>query len=351
MNFKWAFHPVAEFHDFEDAWRSINLSDASSPVLDPAFVAPLLHEFATGSEKLAVCKRDESIVAMAILVKKNFVVWETFQPSQAPIGLWLNSPDVSLMELLHTLLDALPGYPMLLALSQRDPELWSRPSDEGHVRTLDYVETGIIVLEDSYQSYWSSLEGQLRKSINRRLRQIAEQGLEIRLEMILDSAVVADAVAEFGSLESSGWKGKQGTAIHGDNSQGRFYTAVLQTFCRRGKGCIYRYWLGDKVAAMQLAIEEGGVVVFLKTTFDENFRAFGPGILLKRAIVEFLYGKEPGCRIELYGKLRDYQAKWVTASKQMYHVNYYRWPIMDKFLAWARSMAGRRMQQEPERQD
>lgn len=353
MNFKWDFYPVTEFPDFQEIWQTINLSDASSPVLSPAFVAPLLEEFATGREKLAVCKLGTRTVAITVLAKKNFAVWETFQPAQAPIGLWLNNPDVNLVELLHTLLNSLPGYPMLLALTQRDPELWPRPSDGSYIRTLDYVETGMISLENSYQSYWDSRDGQLRKSINRRLRQVAEQGIEPRLEVISDPSSVADAVAEFGRLESSGWKGKQGTAIHGDNNQGRFYTSVLQAFCRQGKGCIYRYWLADKVAAMQLSIEEGIVVVFLKTTFDESFRASGPGILLKRAIIEFLYGAGRGYKIELYGKLRDYQEKWVSGSKLMYHVNYYRWANLHKLLALARSVAGlwRQAPQDSGRQD
>ncbi len=337
MSLKWDFYPVAEFPALKDAWQSVNLLDASSPVLSPEFVAPLLQEFAAGSERLAVCRKDSQTVAMAVLVRRSFAVWETFQPAQAPIGLWLNSPEVNLEELLQTLLDSLPGYPMLFALTQRDPELWPRPSDRGRIRTMDYVETGIISLEDSYQGYWGSRDAQLRKSVNRRLRQLAEQGIEPRLEAMSNPASVSDAVEQFGRLESMGWKGKEGTAVHGSNSQGRFYSSVLEDFCRKGKGFIYRYWFGGAVVAMQLSIEVGGVEVFLKTTFDENYRAFGPGILLKRAIIEFLYGEKRVQRIELYGKLRDYQTKWISSSKMMYHVNYCRWAGLHRLLELMRA--------------
>ncbi len=337
MRLEWDFYPVTEFPAFKDAWQSVNLSDASSPVLSPEFVAPLLEVFAKGNEKLAVCRADSQAVAMAVLVKRNFAVWETFQPAQAPIGLWLSNPEIKLEALLRSLLNSLPGYPVLLALTQRDPELCPRPPDEGCIRTLDYVETGVISLENSYQGYWSARDGQLRKSVNRRLRQLAEQGIEPRLQVLSNPASVAEAVEQFGSLESMGWKGREGTAVHASNSQGRFYSSVLEAFCGKGKGCIYRYWFNDAVVAMQLSIREGGVEVFLKTTFDENYRAFGPGILLKRSIIEFLYGM--GCvqRIELYGRLRDYQTKWIGSSKVMYHVNYYRWAGLHRIMEWLRA--------------
>ncbi len=344
MNLEWKFYPAAEFHHFQDVWRAMNLPDTSSPILKPEFVIPLLQEFGTGREKLAICKQGQLTVAIAILVKKHFAAWETFQPAQAPIGLWLNEPSADMENLLRSLLNALPGYPMLIALTQRDPELWLRPIDATHIKTLDYVHTGFILLDEPFQNYWQSRDSQVRKSINRRLRQLAEQGIEPRLEVISDPAKVSGAIADFGRLESAGWKGKQGTAIHSDNSQGRFYTYVLHAFCMRGKGRIYRYWLGDSVAAMQLSIEEGSVTVFLKTTFDEQFSTSGPGILIKRAIIELLCETERINKIELYGKLRDYQEKWVSGSKLMYHVNYYRWAILPKLLSLARSVVWYRRQ-------
>ncbi len=338
MKLKWSFYPATEFHRFQDIWQALNLAAASTPVLNSSFVISLLQEFGTGGEKLAICKLGQRTVATAVLIKTHHTAWETFQPAQAPIGLWLNEPDENLEDLLRSLLNALPGYPMLLALTQRDPELWSRPADCQHVKTLDYVHTGFISLDEDFQNYWQSRDGQVRKSINRRLRQLAAQGIEPRLEVILDPAKIPAAIADFGRFESAGWKGRQGTAVHSNNSQGRFYTSVLQNFCMQGNGCIYRYWLGDRVAAMQLSIEEGSIAVFLKTTFDEQFSTFGPGILIKRAIIELLCETERISKIELFGKLRDYQEKWVSGSKLMYHVNYYRWAILPKLLSLARSV-------------
>lgn len=63
---------------------------------------------------------------------------------------------------------------------------------------------------------------------------------------------IAQAIADYGLLESAGWKAEGGTAIHPDNAQGRFYRAMLENFCRQGRGRVYRYRFDDKVVAVDL---------------------------------------------------------------------------------------------------
>lgn len=51
------------------------------------------------------------------------------------------------------------------------------------------------------------------------------------LTCVTDPAGVAAALADYGALESAGWKAGTGTAIHPDNAQGRFYRRMLEAFC------------------------------------------------------------------------------------------------------------------------
>ena len=51
---------------------------------------------------------------------------------------------------------------------------------------------------------------------------------------------------------------------------GSLLLGVFEAFCARGTGRIYRYLFDDKVVAMDLCIEDAGVLVILKTTYDET---------------------------------------------------------------------------------
>src|SRR6516164_503049 len=99
------------------------------------FLGPLLKEFGTGDELLAVCGK-RGPVAMAILRRRTRVAWETFQPSQAPLGAWMQIPEANTEELALSLIKALTGLGLALGISQLDPEMVMRPKDSRVLQTV-----------------------------------------------------------------------------------------------------------------------------------------------------------------------------------------------------------------------
>jgi hypothetical protein len=286
---------------------------------------------------VALCEADGRPTAFAIVGPTGAGRWATFQPSQLPLGAWLMAPGLSWAEALAALGTALPGVPLMLGVTQQDPALLPRPADAPRVETLDYIRTAWIDVAGSFDDYWNARGKNLRQNMRKQRRKLAEDGTEPRLEVLTRPEDVAGAIRDYGALESAGWKAEGGTAVHPDNAQGRFYRAMLESFCAEGRGWIFRYRFGDKVVAIDLCVEGNGALVILKTTYDETIKALSPAFLMREDAFRLLFEAGRIRRIEFFGKLMEWHTRWTDNARTLYHVNWLRWG----WLRRARAVASR----------
>lgn len=325
----WTLHSIAEFDQLRDKWDSLNAGGINSPLLDADFVAPLLAEFTTGREVIACRTSSGKVDVMTVLTPTRRGVWHTLQPSQAPLGLWLQQPDLDIEPILSSLLRKLPGFPLMIGVTQQDPQLLPRPCDSGIIKTMDYIETAKLDLHGSFDDYWSKRGKNLRHNLKKQRSKLENDGVALSMSVVTSPADVADAIADYGRLESSGWKGVQGTAVHPDNAQGRFYRKMLESFCARGLGQIYRYMYGDKVAAMNLCIEGCGSIIVLKTAYDESIKdGTSPSFLLRQDELRHFFDEGRLESMEFYGKVMEWHRKWTDNVRTIYHVNCYRFALL-----------------------
>jgi hypothetical protein len=338
----WTLYPISDFKNHHDSWQQFNLSQTASPLLDFAFISTLLQIFGSGKEVLACYQSDNQLRAMAILTLCGPGTWATFQPSQAPVGAWMHSTGMDWAPLLSSLIKKLPGFPLILSITQQDPDLLPRPEPHGSLETLDYIQTARISLEGGFDGYWNSRGKNLRQNMKKQRNKLENDAVSTRLQISTRPEEVAQAIADYGRIESAGWKGEGGTAIHPQNAQGRFYQTMLEQFCRRDAGKIYRYWYNDHIAAMDLCIEGNGSIVVLKTTYDENIGgATSPALLMRQEIFSQLFKDGKLKRIEFYGKVMEWHTKWSNELRTMYHVNKYRWPVLPLLRDIMHKRAGR----------
>ncbi len=325
----WSLYPVSAFAQYAERWEQLNDETARSPLLATPFVIPLIREFGKGSELLVCYERAGQMLAMGIVTPHKRGSWETFQPSQSPIGMWLMRDGLDLDKLLSELIRTLPGMPLVLALTQRDPEINQRPPDSARIRTVDYVNTARILIKGTFEEYWSARGKNLRSNLRKQRTKLEKEGIVARLETTTAPEAMAAALADYGRLESAGWKAKSGTAIHPDNAQGRFYGAMLEGFAKRGAARVYRYWFNDKVVSMNLCIEGNGSLIVLKTTYDENMTShYSPAFLMREETCQQMFAEQKFDRLEFYGKVMEWHIRWTEESRTMYHVNHYRWPVL-----------------------
>ena len=321
----WTGMPATKLAEEAATWRELNRRHADSPLLDPDFLLPAISRFGSGEERLCLAHDDEGPVAGAIVARARPGVWNTFQPSQAPIGPLVLARPGSAAAALWSLQRSVSRSCLLLGITQQDPDLSPRPGDGGRWRTMDYIETSRVTVDGSFDDYWGQRGKNLRQNLRRQRNRLRREETTTRLHLEEDPAAMAEAVRDYAALETRSWKAREGTAVREDDAQGRFYRTVLEGFGRRRAAHVYRYFYGDRLAAMDLCISQGGAIVILKTTYDESIQGTSPAMLMREEAFRQIFAERRFRRIEFYGRVMDWHRRWTTEMRVMYHLEIARW--------------------------
>lgn len=335
----WRSLPASAFEETAPAWDELNSAGPRSPLLTATFVHELLRHFGTGEERIAVIGSDDQLRMACIVAPGRTTAWNTFQPSQAPIGPWLQrGPTGTLLDLesVDSLIPTFGPLTAALGISQIDPDLVGRPSGASRVIVDDYIQTARISIEGSFDEYWSARGKNLRANMKKQHNKLDSEGVVPHLTVITDESQVSAAIAIYGRLEAASWKASGGTAVTADNLQGRFYTALLERCCALGATRIYQYDYNDKTVAMDLCVSHAGTMVILKTAFDESIRTTSPAFLMRRAYLPEIFELKEFKRIEFYGRVMDWHTKWTNEVRTLYHVTAFRWAAAARLARWRR---------------
>lgn len=323
---RWVFRPAREhFSEYRRVWDEVNRAWGNHVLLDSAFVEPLVRHFASSDTLIGITKG--SSPALALVSHGQMGLWHTFQPAQGPLGLILLNPANGAIEQIYSLMRSLPGYALGLGVQQQDSEytafrgLGSSP----RIEILEYIKTARVSVVGSFDEYWQKRERDLIENIARRRRRLAQQGIEVCMDVNRSPCKVAECIGDYGRMETAGWKGQRGTAVTLDNTQGMFYREILERFCEAGEGVIFSLRFNEATVASQLCLERGGMLVSLKIAYDEAYRNHSPGFLLQEEIIRHLYSEGKVRAFEFYGRVREgWTTKWTREIRPMYHVNFHR---------------------------
>lgn len=327
---RWKFVDAKQFDTYQAEWGKLNSAGPRTPLLDASLVRIALHHFGSGHEKLGVARRDRQIVAMALFCPKRFGALNMFQPSQLPLGPFVSRTDIPLSELTRALIASLPFRYVLSSLSQLDSLFFARPPQSARdARTLTHIQTGYIDLPATYAEYIESRPRKKRNQVAKRIEKAEADIGPVHLTVHGDAEEAAGLVGAFADMESAGWKAKAGSAITRGGDQEKFYTEVLQHFGRIGQLKIFQLHFGEKRAAMQLAVHAEGCLYLLKSSYDESLKDYSPGVALKQYLIEQLYNEStPFHRVEFYGRVIEPHRTWITGSREIFHANIYRAPVL-----------------------
>lgn len=322
--------------DLLTEWDRLNADRGDLPFLAADVINHALEIFGNGSERLLVGRQGHTLVALFLLVPLGKFRWFTFQPSQIPLGAWVAEAQLSLVELARSLSRGPLGICLSLSITQVDPLFTPREADTADSQSGQYIETGWIELANSFDEYWSARGKNLRQNMRKQRNRLEAEGVKGQMRSFTDQAQMSSAIERYGALESAGWKAAAGTAINGENAQGRFYRALLETAARRGEAVVYEYLFDDRVVASNLCLQRKGTLVVLKTTYDESIQSYSPAFLLCQDEMEQLYREKVIDRLEYYGRLMDWHTKWTENKRTIYHLTVYRWPLLKRLAEWRR---------------
>lgn len=329
----WSVHPIQAFAEHSKAWDTLAQGRIGAPFLQSAFLQPAITAFGCGDELLCLYKSQGQLHMAMIVGKQAKGMWQTFQPSQLPLGAFISDGRVDIATASASLWAKLPGLTLGLGLTQLDPNFDTRPTDSGLLQSKDYIQTAWVDIAGPFDAYWEARGKNLKQNTRKQRNKLQSEGIEPRLECLQAVAEMGPAIEQYGQLESAGWKTADGTAIHPDNEQGRFYRQMLENFAAQGRARVYQYWFGDKVVAMDLCIEDASVIVILKTTYDESYKAVSPSTLMRQTEFQQLFDEQKLRRIEFYGKVMEWHTRWTDTQRGLYHANLFRFGLIPKLLA------------------
>jgi CelD/BcsL family acetyltransferase involved in cellulose biosynthesis len=143
-----------------------------------------------------------------------------------------------------------------------------------HERAVLQPRDGVVEAADH------GLQGKRRKELARLRRRLAEAAGEVRLRSAETPAELRDAVEVFMAIEASGWKGREGTAFVQDPGAATFLRSLVRSLSRNGSCRIDLLEAGGKPIAAGIVLKAGDRAWYYKTTFDEAYAAFSPGVQL-----------------------------------------------------------------------
>lgn len=322
--YRWQLTAIAADSPQLDVWSTLYCEWSTTPLLHPDFLRAALGVFGKRSTRLGICTRADEVVAACVIDSVDALRITTFQPSQAPIGFWLQRDDAPMDDLLRSLARAQVPWVVSLAVTQQDPALLTRPAAGSRLILTDYIDTARISIDTDWDSYWKTRGSNLRHSIKRAKAKLASAGKSVELRLITEPSAMAEAVAIYGKIESRSWKAGEGTAVTPDNDQGRFYANLLERFARRGQARCYQLLIDGQVAATDLCVCGEAEIVILKTTYDTEYKEFSPAFLMRELAFRQLFFEGWCRRIEFYGRVMDWHLRWTEDVRRMYHVTWFR---------------------------
>lgn len=270
----------------------------------------------------AIWQPENSPKAILILHKRTFGIWETYKPAQAQIALALCTPETQ--PDLVSLVKQLPGLPLRLDFYGLDTHEHQPFLDQINPENTELLATDIQVsVTGDVEDYWKDRPRKLRQNISRYYNRLEREKIFLDFKVIRQAEDMQQAIHRYGLLESKGWKGKCGTALHPGNRQGQFYSYWLKKLAEQQQSIVFELFLNNELVASRLCCFSDGMMITLKTTYDEEYRHYAPGRILLKQVVDFSFLLKEINLIDFYTNATQEQLEWSTRSKFIFNASIY----------------------------
>lgn len=145
----------------------------------------------------------------------------------------------------------------------------------------------IIRIRGSWDDYLATRPTHLRRELARKERKL--QG-SWSVEWHTEAGAHEHAMTEVLRIERASWKDREGTSMCSEPGAAAFYTRLARECARRDWLRVEVLHLDGRPVAHVFGVVFNRVYYALKTSYDEAYRGWSPGIALFRRVIEQAFG-------------------------------------------------------------
>ena len=127
-----------------------------------------------------------------------------------------------------------------------------------------------------------------RKKLRSRLSKLEQVG-DVTWERSTDESDFEQLTEDFLRLEATSWKGEAGTALACSQSTQSFYRDLIQRSAAQGKAKFLVLKVDGKPIAMISDIQSQATVYCYKTSYDDSYARYSPGLQTEFKNIEYLH--------------------------------------------------------------
>jgi CelD/BcsL family acetyltransferase involved in cellulose biosynthesis len=297
---------------------------AGSPLLRPGWVRAWWLAFGQGTPMVLAARRDGRLAGVLPLDHVGGSLWPMVNDHAVELPLVAEDEQAGLT-LATGLVERIGGRIVLPLLEPARPGLSAMrdlaASGGCGVATRIIRTAPYVAVDGDFEDYEQRLRSRLRADLRRRLRRLEERGeVEIKVGAPDDGDDVPRLLEEGFSVEASGWKGEESTAISSSEDTHRFYREAAAWAVSRGLLHLAFLRLDGRLLAFEYSLRDESGHYRLKVGFEADHTKFAPGKLLLRAVLEDAFAHRVQ-RFEFLGGGDPYKLEWATGIRDLVTVD------------------------------
>jgi len=186
-----------------------------------------------------------------------------------------------------------------------------------------------------------ALKASFRQRLRRTRRRLEETGsaggtgVQLRQASWSSAAGLQAELEEFYRLESSGWKGRQRSAIAARPRTRAFYDQACTAMAAEGCLVLHRLEFDGDLMAMACGLRHSGWYYVLKWSYNEAYAKFGAGQMLTESILREC--AETGLQgFDFTGPDDEYKRRWTDQGRPHAWLYMFRRGVYGDLLRWAK---------------
>ncbi len=160
------------------------------------------------------------------------------------------------------------------------------------------------------------------KNLNRFERKLSDKSHSIKLLSVDKNDDVIMALDKFLELESTGWKGKAGSALANNKDTKKFYYQCWTAFAKAGDARMFLLYNQQDIIAAAIAYEHHSSLYLHKITYDESLSKSSPGSIMVKHIIDYAIEKD-GLEMICFNTNPPWISRWHPAIHQLVAVQFF----------------------------